>query len=56
MAAAIDEAATNDHLLDERGAIGRARHQALFTPEGTIARLVEIYEHALDAAEPRTPH
>jgi glycosyltransferase involved in cell wall biosynthesis len=56
LAAALDEAASADDLVDARGAAGRARHQALFTPEATIARLLEIYDLALAGTGPRTPH
>lgn len=56
LAAALGEAAAADHLVDERGAIGRARHRELFTLEATIARLLEIYEAALTGAGLPAPH
>ena len=53
VALAIDEAAASDPLVDERGAAGRARHHAAFTPEATISRLLEIYDVALAEAATR---
>lgn len=44
LAAAIDEAAGDDALVDAKGAAGRARHAALFSPEATTAALIAIYD------------
>jgi glycosyltransferase involved in cell wall biosynthesis len=51
LAAAIDTAAGDDATVDARGASGRARHRALFSPGATTSRLLAIYETALAPAE-----
>jgi glycosyltransferase involved in cell wall biosynthesis len=48
MAGAIDEAARADDLVAVKGAAGRARHAAMFSPEATTAALVDIYREAVD--------
>jgi glycosyltransferase involved in cell wall biosynthesis len=54
LARAIDEAAASDALVDERGAAGRARHQAEFSLDATISRLLGIYDAALGEAAGQT--
>lgn len=48
MARAIDEAAAADELVTAKGAAGRARHAAMFSPEATTAALLDIYRETLE--------
>ncbi|HEX6568375.1 MAG TPA: glycosyltransferase family 4 protein [Acidimicrobiales bacterium] len=50
LARAVDEAAGADDLVAAKGAAGRARHTALFSPEATTATLIDIYAEAIDRA------
>jgi glycosyltransferase involved in cell wall biosynthesis len=44
LSAALTEAASSDALVDAKGAAGRARHAALFSPEATTGALIAIYD------------
>lgn len=48
LAAALDEAVADDAMVDVKGAAGRARHAALFSPEATTAALMAIYDEVID--------
>jgi glycosyltransferase involved in cell wall biosynthesis len=54
LAGAIGEAAADDGLVAARGAKGRERHRALFSPEATTAALIGVYERVLGEAGRRT--
>jgi glycosyltransferase involved in cell wall biosynthesis len=47
LARALDEAAASPAAVAARGAAGRDRHARLFSPEATIATLVDVYETAV---------
>jgi glycosyltransferase involved in cell wall biosynthesis len=48
LARAIDVAAVDDEIVAAKGAAGRARHQALFSPQATTEALIDIYREVLD--------
>jgi glycosyltransferase involved in cell wall biosynthesis len=54
MAAALDEAAASDDLVAAKGAAGRDRHAARFSPEATTAALLDIYRDATALVSRRT--
>jgi glycosyltransferase involved in cell wall biosynthesis len=54
MAGAIAEAAGDDAAVATRGAKGREKHRAHFSPEATTEALIDIYERVLREAGHRT--
>jgi glycosyltransferase involved in cell wall biosynthesis len=54
MAGAIAEAAADDAAVATRGAKGREKHRAHFSPEATTEALIDIYERVLREAGHRT--
>ena len=48
LSAALTEAAVDDAMVAAKGAAGRARHAALFSPGATTAALMAIYDEVTD--------